>query len=143
MKRNTESVDIVFAVIMVPQLPLVQMTCKRGFLDRQIPIFFYIHLKNGRCVTTSQKLRSVEPSLSTLYIYIYIMFCGASISEKKVLPNTSCHFPLFWRSCFKGELFLISISKVIRLSQKLMGPKPTIPTLCLGFVGRRHQKKYC
>ena len=32
-----------------------------------------------------------------------------------------------------------TISKVIRQSQKLMGPDHKISTMCLGFVGRRLQ----
>ena len=38
---------------------------------------------------------------------------------------------------------MAAISKVIRLSQKLRGTEPSMLTLCIGFVGRRFQKKYC
>ena len=65
-------------------------------------------LKNGRHVTISQKLRGVEPSLSTLY-----RLSGAYISEK-VLPNTSCHCIRH----FGGHLCkMAAIYKVIRLSR--------------------------
>ena len=33
--------------------------------------------------------------------------------------------------------------KVICLSQNLRGAKPPVLTLCIGFVGRRFQTKYC
>ena len=38
---------------------------------------------------------------------------------------------------------MAAIYKVIRLSQKLRGAEPSISTLCLCFVGRGFQKKYC
>ena len=38
---------------------------------------------------------------------------------------------------------MAAISKVIRLSQKLRGAEPSMLTLCIGFVGRRFQEKYC
>ena len=38
---------------------------------------------------------------------------------------------------------MAAIFKVIRLSQKLRGAEPSISTLCLGFVGRGFQRKYC
>ena len=38
---------------------------------------------------------------------------------------------------------MAAISKVIRLSQNLRGAEPPMVTLCIGFVGRRFQKKYC
>ena len=38
---------------------------------------------------------------------------------------------------------MAAISKVIRLSQNLRGAEPPILTLCIGFVRRRFQKKYC
>ena len=40
--------------------------------------------------------------------------------------------PPFWKPLKKQ---MASISKVIRLSQKLRGVEPSILTLCLGFVG--------
>ena len=92
-------------------------------------------LKNGRYVTISQKLRGVEPSMSTLHIG----FLGRRF-QKKVLPKTSCHCIRH----FGGHLCkMAAIYKVIRLSQKLGGAAPSISTLCLGFVGRGFQKKYC
>ena len=36
---------------------------------------------------------------------------------------------------------MAAISKVIRLSQNLRGAEPPMLTLCIGFVGRRFQKK--
>ena len=38
---------------------------------------------------------------------------------------------------------MAAISKVIRLSQNQRGAEPPMFTLCIGFVGRRFQKKYC
>ena len=38
---------------------------------------------------------------------------------------------------------MAAIYKVIRQSQKLRGAEPSISTLCLGFMGRGFQKKYC
>ena len=38
---------------------------------------------------------------------------------------------------------MAAITKVIRLSQKLIGAEPSMLTLLMGFVGRRFQKKYC
>ena len=38
---------------------------------------------------------------------------------------------------------MAAIYKVIRLSQKIRGPEHSFSTLCLGFVGRGFQKKYC
>ena len=38
---------------------------------------------------------------------------------------------------------MAAISKALRLSKKLTGAEPSISTLCLGFVWRRFQKKYC
>ena len=38
---------------------------------------------------------------------------------------------------------MAAISKVIRLSQKLIGAEPSISTLDIGFVGHIFQKKYC
>ena len=38
---------------------------------------------------------------------------------------------------------MAAISKVIRLSQNLRGAERPMLTLCIGFVGRRFQKKYC
>ena len=37
---------------------------------------------------------------------------------------------------------MAAISKVLRLSQKLRGAERSMLTLCIGFVGRRFQKKY-
>ena len=58
--------------------------------------------------------------------------------SERVLPNTSCH-------CihqFGGHLKnMASISKVIRLSQKLRGVEPSISTLCLGFLGHTLAEK--
>ena len=93
------------------------------------------HFKNGRYVTISQKLRGVEPSVSTLHI----SFSGAYISEK-VLQNTTCHCIRH----FGGHLYKMAvIYRVIRLSQILRGAEPSNSTLCVGFVGRGFQKKYC
>ena len=58
-------------------------------------------------------------------------FYGAQISEK-VLPNTSFHCIHHFESHLKN---MASISKVIRLSQKLRGVEPSISALCLDFVG--------
>ena len=33
--------------------------------------------------------------------------------------------------------------RYVTISQKLRGVEPSISTLCLGFVGRGFQKKYC
>ena len=92
---------------------------------------FGSHLKNGRYLTISPKLRGVALSLST-------RFSGAYISEQ-VLPNTSrhcirhcdisCH-------CIRHLKNMSAKSKVIRLSKKLRGAEPSISTLCLGFVVR-------
>ena len=38
---------------------------------------------------------------------------------------------------------MAAISKEIRLSQNLRGAEPPMLTLCIGFVGRRFQTKYC
>ena len=38
---------------------------------------------------------------------------------------------------------MAAISKVLRLSQNLRGAERPMSTLCIGFVGRRFQKKYC
>ena len=38
---------------------------------------------------------------------------------------------------------MAAISKVIRLSQNLRGAESPVLILCIGFVGRRFQKKYC
>ena len=38
---------------------------------------------------------------------------------------------------------MAAISKVIRLSQKLIGAEPSISTLDICFVGHIFQKKYC
>ena len=40
---------------------------------------------------------------------------------------------------------MATIDKVIKLclSQKLRGAEPSISTICIGFVSRRIQKKYC
>ena len=38
---------------------------------------------------------------------------------------------------------MAAISKVIRLSQNLGGAEPSMLTRCIGFLGRRFQKKYC
>ena len=38
---------------------------------------------------------------------------------------------------------MAAISKVISLSQNLRGAEPPVLILCIGFVGRRCQKKYC
>ena len=38
---------------------------------------------------------------------------------------------------------MATISKVIRLSQNLRGAEHPMLTLCIGFVGRTFQKKYC
>ena len=38
---------------------------------------------------------------------------------------------------------MATISKVIRLSQKLRSAEASMSTVCMGFVGRRYQKKYC
>ena len=43
----------------------------------------------------------------------------------------------------KPILQMAAISKVIRLSQNLRGAEPPMLTLCIGFVGRRFEKKYC
>ena len=37
---------------------------------------------------------------------------------------------------------MAATSKVIRLFQNLRGAEPPLLTLCIGFVGRRFQKKY-
>ena len=66
-------------------------------------------------------------------------FCGALISEKLLL-NVSHHSI---RHCETHFYKMAAISKVIRLSQNLRGTEPPMLTLCIGFVGRRFQKKYC
>ena len=38
---------------------------------------------------------------------------------------------------------MAAISKVMHLSQNLRGAETPMLTLCIGFVGRRFQKKYC
>ena len=38
---------------------------------------------------------------------------------------------------------MAAISEVVRLYQKLRGAERSMLTLCIGFVGRIFQKKYC
>ena len=52
--------------------------------------------KNGRYATISQKLRGVEQSLSTLYIYIY-RFSGGVDFRKGIAEYVMPLYPPFWR----------------------------------------------
>ena len=90
------------------------------------------HLQSNTSISETKRRRTFNfDSMSR--------FCGACISEK-VLPNTQCH-------CihhFGGDLKnMAAISKVVglRLSQKLRDTEPSISTLCLGSVGRRHAEE--
>ena len=66
-------------------------------------------------------------------------FCGAKISEK-VLPNVSHHSI---RHCERRFTKWRPFPKYYSQSQKLRGAERSMLTLCIGFVGRRFQKKYC
>ena len=66
-------------------------------------------------------------------------FCGAYIPEK-VLPNVPHHS---FRHCERHFTKWRPFPKYYGLSQKLRGAGRPMLTLCIGFVGRRFQKKYC
>ena len=73
------------------------------------------HLKNGRYATISQKLRGVEPSLSTLYNFIG--FLGSKFQKR----YCRIHHAIV-SAIFGGHLSKIAdISKEIGLFQKLRG----------------------
>ena len=88
------------------------------------------HLQSNTSISETKRRRAFNfDSMSR--------FCGACISEK-ALPNTPCH-------CihrFGGDLNqMAAISKVVHLSEKLRYTKPSISTLCLGYVGCRLEEK--
>ena len=84
----------------------------------------------------SQKLRGAEPSTLTLYIgFVRRRF------QKKCCHNIMYHTTL--SDIVKAILQNGGHFQIIRLSLKLRGAEPSKLTLCIGFVGRRFQKKYC
>ena len=82
----------------------------------------------------SQKLRGAEPSTLTLYIgFVWRIF------QKKY-----CHmYHTTLSNIMKALLQNGGHFQSRRLSQKLRGAEPSMLSRCIGFVGRRIQKKYC
>ncbi len=93
------------------------------------------HLKNGRYATIYQKLRGVEPSLLTLYIY---GFWGVDF-RKGIAEYIMPLYPPFWRP-FKQNGGHFQGNRPI---SETKGRRVSILTLCLCFVGHRFHRKYC
>ena len=92
-------------------------------------------LKNGRYLTKFQKLRGIEPSLSTLSIgFLWRRFQKTYCQIHHAIAAT----------ILEAVEEMAAISKVIRLSQRLRGVEPSISTLRLGLVGHiLAEKVFC
>ena len=85
----------------------------------------------------SQKRRGAEPLICTLYI---------GFVRRRFQKNNCQMYHTILSDIVKAILqnggHFQSI-RGLRLSQKLRGAERSMLTLCIGFVGRRFQKKYC
>ena len=91
-------------------------------------------LKNGRYVTLSLKLRGVEPSLSTLNIG----FLGRRF-QKTYCQIHHAIVSAILEAIVQNGGHLQRNRSILETKRR----RASIVTLCLGFMGRRFQRKYC
>ena len=92
------------------------------------------HLQRNRSILETKRRRA---SIVTL--------CPGFVGRKFQRKYCRIHHAIDCIHHFASHLKnMASVSKVIRLSQKLRGVEPSISTLCLRFVGHiLAEKKYC
>ena len=93
------------------------------------------HLKKWPLCHHSQKLRGLEPSLSTLYIG----FLGRRFQKRYCRIHIMPLYPPFWRTFKQNGGHFQKNRPIPETNRRIV----SIFTLCLCFVGHIFHRKYC